>query len=110
MAKGKVRDKRKEQLWRRWIRKWRASGLTVRAYCEECGLSEASFYAWRRELERRRAEAARFVPVHVVADEPQVAEGAIELVLAGKRSLRVAPGFDAATLRRLLAVLEDQPC
>lgn len=110
MAQGKPRDTRKEQLWRRLISDWRASGLTVREFCERRGLPEPSFYGWRRQLQRRRAEAARFVPVRVLADEPPVAEGAIELVLAGKRSLRIAPGFDAATLRRLLDVLEDQPC
>ena len=45
----------------------------------------------------------------IVADGDAV--HALELVLADGRTLRVAPGFDAATLRRLLAVLrEDRPC
>lgn len=123
MAKGKARDERKEQQWRRAIREWRASGLSVRAYCDAHGLSEPSFYAWRRELERRREAATAFVPVHVIGEQdrggercgsekPVGADVAIELVLAGNRTVRVPPGFDAATLRQVLTVLreEDQPC
>jgi hypothetical protein len=110
MAKGKPRDERKEQYWRRRIREWRASGLTGRAFCERRGLSACSFYGWRRELERRDADHSAFVPVHVVLDEPKAPGGALDLVLAEGRTVRVAPGFDAATLRQLLAVLEDKPC
>ena len=110
MSKGKQRDARKEQQWRQRIRQWRASGLTVRAFCEERGLSEPSFYAWRRELSERYGAASVFVPVQVVADEPRLAAGALELVVSGSRTVLVRPGFDAATLRQLLAVLEDKPC
>jgi hypothetical protein len=109
MATGKPRDRRKEQQWRQWIREWRASGVTARAFCERRGLAEASFYAWRRVLNQREAEAA-FVPVRIVPDEPAAPAGGCDLVLAGGRTVRVAPGFDAATLRRLLAVLEEKPC
>ncbi|HTU93988.1 MAG TPA: hypothetical protein VMF69_28165 [Gemmataceae bacterium] len=35
----------------------------------------------------------------------------IEVVLAGGRCVRVTPGFDPATLRQLLAVLQEgEPC
>lgn len=110
MAKGKQRDGQKARQWRRWVREWRASGLTVRAFCASRELSEPSFYAWRRELSERDGAAALFVPVQVVADEPRVAAGALELVVRGNRTVLVRPGFDAATLRQLLAVLEDKPC
>lgn len=123
MAKVRTRDERKEQQWRRSIREWRASGMSVRAYCAVHGLAEPSFYAWRRQLQRRRQAATAFVPVRLVgeqdhgdarrgSEEPVRATGAIELVLAGNRTVRVTPGFDAATLRQVLAVLreEDQPC
>ena len=56
MAPGRARDERTEQQWRRWIGEWRASGLSVRAFCERRGLAIPSFYAWRRTLERRAAE------------------------------------------------------
>ena len=67
MALGRARDERKEQQWRRWIGEWRESGLSVRAFCARHHLATASFYAWRRVLERRAAEKPVFVPVQLVA-------------------------------------------
>src|SRR5262245_4422634 len=109
MAPGRARDERKEQQWRRWINQWRASGLSVQAFCARHDLTSASFYHWRRVLERRAAEQpAAFVPVQVVADAVPAQASVLEVVLADGRTVRVAPGFDAATLRQLLAVLERE--
>lgn len=36
--------------WRVLIEQQRASGQTVKAFCAERGLGEASFYSWRRHL------------------------------------------------------------
>ena len=110
MAPGRARDERKERQWRRRIDQWRVSGLSVRAFCAQHGLAQASFYAWRRVLKRRAAEQPAFVPVQVVADALPTQTTALEVVLADGRVVRVAPGFDAATLRQLLAVLEGRPC
>ena len=111
MAPGRARDERKERQWRRRIDQWRASGLSVRAFCAQHGLSSASFYHWRRVLQRRATEEPAFVPVQVVADAMPVQASLLEVVLADGRAVRVAPGFDATTLRRLLAVLEGEgPC
>jgi transposase len=109
MAPGRARDERKEQQWRRRIDDWRASGLCVRDFCARHGLASASFYNWRRVLARRAAEQpAAFVPVQVVADAVPAQASALEVVLVDGRAVRVAPGFDEATLRRLLAVLEGE--
>jgi len=111
MARGRVQDEQKEQQWRRRINQWRSSGMSVRAFCARHRLASASFYNWRRVLERRAAEKGAFVPVQVVADAPPAQASALELVLADGRIVRVAPGFDAATLRRLLTALEGEgPC
>ena len=72
------------------------------------GLTVASFYAWRRVLQRRAAEQPAFLPVQVVADAVPAQASALEVILTDGRTVRVAPGFDAATLRRLLAVLEGE--
>ena len=98
MAHGRARDERKERQWRRWVGEWQASGLSARAFCERRGLTVARFYAWRRVLERRAAEEpAAFVPVRVVADAVPAQASALEVVLTDGRTVRVAPGFDAAT-------------
>jgi hypothetical protein len=111
MAHGRARDGRKERQWRRWIDQWRASGLSATAFCARLDLAPARFYHWRRVLARRAAEApAAFVPVPVVADAVPSQASALEVVLTDGRTVRVAPGFEAATRRQLLAVLEGRPC
>jgi hypothetical protein len=107
MAHGRARDERKERQWQRWIDQWRASGLSVRDFCDRRGLTSPSFYHWRRVLERRAAEKAAVVPVHVLVDAVPVQASALEVVLANGPVVRVAPGFDAATLRQLLTVLQE---
>jgi hypothetical protein len=83
----------------------------VRDFCARHGLAPARFYRWRRVLERRAAEEpTAFVPVRVVADVVSTRTSALEVVLTDGRTVRVTPGFDVATLRQLLAVLEGQPC
>ena len=111
MSMGKPRDLRKEQEWRRWLRNWQRSGLSVSAFCRRHGLAEGRFYAWRRILARRDAEQPSFVPVQVITENGFPQDGALEVVLASGRRLRVSRGFDVATLRQVLAVLEEAtPC
>ena len=77
MAKSK-RSAEKESFWRLVLEEFGESGLSVRAFCRQEGLSEPSFYAWRRTLQERdvkRSEAAgdqaKLIPVKVVAaDNP----------------------------------------
>jgi hypothetical protein len=112
MSTKNWRDPAKERFWRTTVRQWRRSGLSVRAFCQQQCLSEPNFYAWRRILAERQAEGVHFVPVKV-ATEPRSVPAAngsasgLELVLGRGRVLRVGAGFDADTLQRLLAVLEE---
>ena len=36
--------------WRKRLGRYRGSGLTVAGFCEQEGISTASFYAWRKRL------------------------------------------------------------
>jgi len=109
MAKSNGRNTSKAEQWQQWIQEWRASGLSVRGFCLRRGLAQASFYGWRRKLERRAAQPATFIPLHILADAGPAPGRALEVILAGGRSVRVPPGFDRATLRQVLAVLEEEP-
>lgn len=123
------RDRDKERTWRRRLRDWRRSGLSVRAFCDWHALSEPSFYAWRRELAQReqevsvrrarpkkemeeRAAAARFLPVQVMPDSALDGSAArcLEVQLPTGVRLRVPAGFDRQTLSDVLAALETRPC
>jgi transposase-like protein len=121
MARGE-RDRGKERFWRRMVRQWQRSGLSVRDYCLEHRLAESAFYFWRRTISDRNQQANRqrrhdgqqrarrhgpplFVPLTVAA------AAVFEVVLSDGRVVRVPAGFDPATLRQLLAVLDEaSPC
>jgi len=114
MSTTHQRRSSKERFWRRMVRQWRRSGLSIRDFCAERQIAEGNFYAWRRTIAERDVQAARFVPVHVVPDPKpiddgsgNVSENGLELLLGTSRVLRIGQNFDAATLRRLLALLEE---
>ena len=49
---ARATDPRTERAWRQRLARYRRSGLTVLAFCSAEGVSTASFYAWKRRLER----------------------------------------------------------
>lgn len=103
------RDQEREPAWQEMIEQWRASGQSVAAFCRERRISEGSFYAWRKRLGGNRRPA--FLPVRIIPDaDPEPVAAAIEIALASGRIVRVRPGFDPATLGRILAGAEGRPC
>ena len=103
-------DPARERLWRKRLARWKASGLTVGAFCDREGVTPTAFAHWRKEIaarDDRRAEAAkpRFVPVHVT---PVLYP--LEVALPGGRVVRVPHGFDPAHLRAVVAALEGVTC
>lgn len=115
---GAPREHGKEQFWRRLLRLWQGSGRTIRAFCAEQGVSEASFFAWRRTIAERDQphavppeSAPAFVPLRVIATPAAQPARPFEVVLKDERVVRVPVGFDPASLRHLLAILEEErPC
>ena len=103
--RGRRQPSVKEQFWRDMLLLWQASGQTIRAFCHTQRLSEPSFYAWRRIIAQRERQQPAFVPVHVTP----TTSIPLELVLATGRVVRVPPGFDADSLRQLIAVLHNLP-
>jgi transposase len=112
MSTSNQRRSNKERFWRAMVRRCRSSGLSVQAFCQRHGLSQPSFYWWRRTLRERDAAAVPFVPVQIVpgACRETAADAStanLELVLRTGRRLRVGVGFDGPTLKRLLMLLEE---
>lgn len=70
----------------------------------------------RQSSAKRKASTAVFLPVslvdvHAGGDAMRVDQtGMVEIVLSGTRSIRVRPGFDEATLARVVAALEKIHC
>jgi transposase-like protein len=102
---GRGRGAERERFWREAVAGHRKSGLSVRAYCRERGLSEPNFYAWRRELARRDGSAApKLVPVTVVSGSM------IEVVLPKGVVVRAPSASEPAAVARLVAALESASC
>ena len=101
----------RERFWRDLIERQQQSGQSIRAFCDSEGVSQPSFFSWRKRLRNANGNPrSRFVPVHVAAESTPAPQGRIEILLSDGKSVRVEPGFDAQALCAVLAVLEQQPC
>jgi transposase-like protein len=120
-APGAPRDRGKELFWRRLLQLWPRSGRTIRDFCADHHVTEASFFAWRRTIAERDRELAgkpatasappAFVPLRVVATPPPESVDCFEVVLGDDCVVRVPAGFNPASFRQLLAILQEQrPC
>lgn len=122
------RNEEKWAYWRSMLDRQRTSGLSVRQFCKESQVSEASFHTWKRKIARgdRQADtssekvsekrsktkrAARqtegpevFIPVRVSA----AAGSVLEVVHPRGHVVRVPAIFDEGPLRRVLKVLDQQ--
>jgi hypothetical protein len=68
--RGRERDVGKERFWRDAIFRWQLSSQTIRAFCDNHGLAEGSFHAWRRTIAQRDRQAAGMPVVDGAADLP----------------------------------------
>lgn len=118
----------REREMRAILRRLDESGLTLREFGARVGILPGTLGFWRHEIGRRdtlRREGGKagrpttgptFVPVRVVAEPPTLPSSilasapVLEVELRGQRTVRVPAAFDAPTLARLVAVLEQLPC
>ncbi|MGB5830622.1 MAG: transposase [Thiohalocapsa sp.] len=96
-------------------------GVTQAQYCQRHGISVASFHRWRDHFRQaqvaegaraqassRSAEPQRLVPVQLLGEAVAVgAAQALTLVFANGVRVQVSPGFDAATLARVVGLLQE---
>ena len=110
MSKKRRRDTGREQFWRETIAAWQKSGQSITAFCSGRGLSQASFFSWRRTLRVRdlRPVAAlqppALVPVRVVA------AAVLEVLLPTGLVVRVPAGVETAAVAALVAALRTAAC
>lgn len=109
------RSAEKEAFWRSKLLDQPRSGLNVRRFCERAGISQPSFYAWRREIQKRDVQTVgdreQLIPVDVI--EPDRATEAIiretvaplEIVTPGGFTLRFDQGTTGDRISMLLQVV-----
>ncbi|HTS53589.1 MAG TPA: hypothetical protein VMH26_09980 [Burkholderiales bacterium] len=102
--------------WAKRVERLERSGLSIRTFAAREGLrpGSLSFWKWKLAQQRRngRAGARPVAPLQFVelttreAPKPAPTCG-FEVVLSSGRVVRLAGGFDAAELARLVGVLEE---
>ena len=98
-----AKHKRVHRDWRSVVQAYAASGLSVTAFCREQGISTSLLYRWRQRFpgEVAPAVASGFVELRPV--DHRAPGSGVAVVVDGGWRLEVEPGFDAATLERVLA-------
>ena len=100
---AKWRSGEREAVWRGHVDRQTSSGLSVRRFCEENGLSEPSFYAWRRRLAERDwpASGSEFLPV-ILTPHMASSGSRITIELRGGRLMHLP---ETMAIERIVALL-----
>ena len=111
------RDPAREQSWREHLRRFAASGQSVREFCVAHRLRETAFYFWRSEIGRRDGQASprrqhakprRVRPLafaRVLVKAPAMNDG-LRLRLNGGRELLLPASMAPEQVARLIRALE----
>ncbi len=86
--------------WSKLIAEQEGSGEKARPFCRKHGISQWSFYKWRRRL--RQTERVEFALLETVPTASATSDSTLELMLRNGERLRISSGVDAATLRVVL--------
>jgi hypothetical protein len=93
----------RDEDWRGLIAAQKQSGVSVKQFCAQQGLTEQSFYYWRKRLQR--PASMRFALVEAEPRRGSAERAALELVLTTGERLRISAGVDARTLQQVLEAL-----
>ena len=110
------------QLWRERVARQAASGVSIRQFCDEERIPQATFYAWRRRLQTRAATPTKRVTPPRTVSGPVVAKSgrtgdfiplrlldaptAWEVVHPRGYRVRVSGAITAAALQCIVGVLD----
>jgi hypothetical protein len=100
----------KQAFWTRALEEWRNSGLSGTEFQRQNNLTKNAFVYWKRKLMPRSEKTQTLVPVSI-RKPSRLPTGAstscIRLHVGGLYTVEVSTGFDAQTLREVLAVVRD---
>ena len=112
--------------WTERVKRWKRSGVSAAEFARREGLKAKQLHWWSWKLGASDTaplpEQPRFLPVQVVSSTAAASSSsavlvrtsssgsaatAIEIALPNGRLVRVPPGFDPATLERVLAIAAE---
>ncbi len=115
MTSNELKHQAKLQEWAARIQDCRSSGLSVRAWCKQQGITITTYYRWERELlaaagggPRSSKPAATFAELPAAKQMSRnIAERSATLHI-GNASLDIYSGCDADQLKMLVELI--RPC
>ena len=93
----------RDEAWRARLAAQKQSGVSVKQFCEQQGLTEQSFYYWRKRLQT--PASMQFALVEAEPRRGSAEHAALELLLTTGERLRISAGVDARTLQQVLEAL-----
>jgi transposase-like protein len=99
---GKTVEER-SAYWRERIAEHERSGMSVQQFCKERGMTEQSFYVWRKRL--RKQQPPRFALVETGAASQTARKAGLELMLVTGERLQIGADVDPTLLRRVVEAL-----
>lgn len=99
-----MRDVYRAQEWTALIQECNASGMTRRAFCQQRGISEKSFYYWLHKLRNQLAEAA--MPQLVPLEPLPAAEEALRIQYRGAE-LKLPAGVSIDAVAAILRSIQS---
>ena len=104
-------NNRNRLFWQKTIENWQNSDMSVRKFCKAEGLTESSFYNWRKKLTVGKSqinkELLKIQPEFIKVAPPDSEHAPIELELSSGSILRINPGSDTKTLSSVLSILHE---
>ena len=107
MAWRESKNPRIRKKWRLRVEQWRTSGLSQTAYARQQGFSPTSLRGWRRWFDREEPQLPALIELKL--NEPAsspVPDDTMIVELRNQRFVHLVPGFDPASVTKLVRVLE----
>ncbi len=102
----------RRQFWQMAIETWQDSGMSISKFCRAEGLSEGTFYNWRKKLNGGHSQpdkqTARSPSAFIRVAIPKSNHALLELVLSSGNTLRIGSVADNKTLSAVLSVLHRE--
>jgi hypothetical protein len=105
--------RRRVEVIQQLVREFETSGQTRVEFCHSHALSVSTLDRYLRryrtgEVLKSNCAGSGLVPVEIAMPNRQPAERALAVILPRGRKVEVGVGFDATTLARIVAVLEQR--
>jgi len=116
-ASGERSGRGKLAFWRGHIGAWREGGLSQAAYCRKQDLKVCQFTYWKKQIAGHGEATGASVTLVQLPLKTQVMNqgeksmssksAPVELRVAGRYPVTIPEGFDQASLKRLIQLLES---